>query len=213
MWHTQELHFCKWGHLIDVKSQVFNLVPLCVNWMSRNLKTTSDRGSLGCLWDPALWQSSPQLWFHDTKSPLHSTISSAYRAAAPLLLLVQLYSCTRPSCKPGTELAQPKNDQLKPLLEQVCWFLHHIYSAAEQQRVPQAKICLSGTVGRDRVVKKRKGRPPTLQADTATKDLILQSHKIMVRLLVAPPSFENKFFNGVELTGPGCPEVGLHLAI
>lgn len=56
-------------------------------------------------------------------------------------------------------------------------------------------------------------RPPTLQAGTATKDLILQSHKIMVQLLVAPPSFEYKIFNAIELTGPGYPAVVLHLAV
>lgn len=56
-----------------------------------------------------------------------------------------------------------------------------------------------------------KGRPPTLQAGTATKDRILQSHKIMVQFLVIPPSFENKIFNAIELTGPGYPDLGLHL--
>lgn len=69
--------------------------------------------------------------------------------------------------------------------------------------MPQAEICLSGTVGRDEVVRKRKGRPPTLQTGSVTKNFILQSHKMMVQLLVAPPSFKNKFFNAFELTGPG----------
>lgn len=125
---------------------------LCVNWMSRNLKTTSDGGSLGSLVAPsplAVLSSAVTPW-HKASTPQHN--HQCQGAAAPLPLLAQLSSHTRPPCKPSTELAQFKNDRLKTLLEQVCWFLHPIHRTA----VPQEEICLSGTVGRDGVVRKRK---------------------------------------------------------
>lgn len=79
--------------------------------------------------------------------------------------------------------------------------------------MPQAEICLSGTGGVDGVVRKRKGSTPTFQAGTATKDLILQSHKTIVQLSVALPSFENKIFYAIELTDPGYPDLGLRSAV
>lgn len=85
--------------------------------MSRNQQITSNGGSLGSLGAPSPLASSPQLWFHDTKSPHCSMVSGD---AALLLLLAQLSSHTRPSSKPSSELAQPKNGQLKTLLEQLC---------------------------------------------------------------------------------------------
>ena len=57
------------------------------------------------------------------------------------------------------------------------------------------------------------GRPSTPWAGTATIALFSQSHKIRVQLLTALPSFENKIFNEIELTGAGYPDLGLNLPV
>lgn len=70
--------------------------------------------------------SSAQVSWHEVSNS--SSLSSAKGLLPHLLLLAQIPSCTRPSCKPSVELAWLKNDLLKTPLEKLCWFLHHIQS-------------------------------------------------------------------------------------
>lgn len=182
-------------------------MPLYVNWISRNLKTTSDGGSLGSLVAPSPLAilSSAVLSWHKVSTPQHS-------GAKELLP----HCCCLPS-SPHTPDLHANLAQNWPSLKMTNW--KHCWTSSVDSFITFTVLWNNSASGRnlfEQNIRKTWGGEEEEREATNSSGWYCHQGPHLRKPQNHSPTFSSpcligtKIFHAVEFTGAGYPDSGLH---